>query len=118
MIGKRLREARIAAGLTQIDLAVATGDGYGSSMISQVESDVRRPRLEGAVNAARVLGVSLDYLVGLTDDPRPYGEVAAQRLKHGTLEDGLARESSFSYSDGAVAEGDFSEAGARYVEIH
>ena len=72
MIGERIRKARIERGLMQIDLAVAMGDRYGSSMISQLESGQRSLRLEGAVSAARELGVSLDYLTGLTDDPTPY----------------------------------------------
>ncbi len=76
MIGERIRKARIERGLMQIDLAVAMGDRYGSSMISQLESGQRSLRLEGAALAARELGVSLDYLVGLTDDPRPYAEIA------------------------------------------
>ncbi len=40
-------------------------------MVSHVEHDRSALRLEGAVNAARALGVSLDYLVGLTDNPAP-----------------------------------------------
>ena len=87
MIGSRLRKARIEAGLTQVDLAVAMGDRYTSSMISQVESGLRSMRFDGAVNAASELGVSLDYLAGLTDDPTPYSELTMRlgeldALKH------------------------------------
>ena len=40
-------------------------------MVSHVESGRKALRLEGAVGAARALGVSVDYLTGLTDDPTP-----------------------------------------------
>ncbi len=72
MIGERIRKARIERGLMQIDLAVAMGDRYGSSMISQLESGQRSLRLDGLANAARELQVSTDWLLGLTDDPTPY----------------------------------------------
>ena len=71
IIGARLVEARKRAGLAQVDLAVALGARYDQPMISNVETGRRSLRLDGAVNAARELGVSLDYLVGLTDDPTP-----------------------------------------------
>ena len=81
MIGERIRKARIERGLMQIDLAVAMGDRYGSSMISQLESGQRSLRLEGAALAARELGVSLDYLVGLTDDSTPSTQLESRLAK-------------------------------------
>lgn len=54
------------------------GERYNAPMISMVENGTANALLDGAVNAARALGVSLDYLVGLTDDPMP----AAQLLEH------------------------------------
>lgn len=81
MFGERLRETRKRAGLLQVDLAVALGDRYDHSMISRVESGHKSLRLDGAVNAARELGVSLDYLVGLTDDPTPYAELEKRLAK-------------------------------------
>ena len=77
MRGDRLRAARSKAGLTQTELAVALGDRYTGSMISMVEHGHSALLLDGATAAARELGVSLDYLVGLTDDPRPAAELAA-----------------------------------------
>ena len=71
MLAERITEARKRKGIAQVELAVAMGDRYDSSMISLVEAGRRSLRLDGAVNAARELGVSLDYLVGLTDDPTP-----------------------------------------------
>ena len=71
MIGERLAQARRRAGLAQVELAVALGDRYNQQMISMVETGKGNLLLDGAINAARELGVSLDYLTGLTDDPTP-----------------------------------------------
>ncbi len=78
MLGRRLAAARERAGLKQVDLAVAIGDGYDQSMISHVEAGRKPIRFERATVAARELGVSLDYLAGLTDDPTPSAELAAR----------------------------------------
>ena len=69
MIGERLRKARKASGLLQVELAVAMGDRYDSGTISRVETGKSSLRLDGLVNAAKELKVSTDYLLGLTDDP-------------------------------------------------
>ena len=71
MIGQRLAEARKRAGLAQVELAVALGDRYNQQMISNVERGRRSLRFAGAAKAAKELGVSLDYLAGLTADPTP-----------------------------------------------
>ena len=76
MLGERLAEARKRAGLLQVDLAVAMGDRYDSGTVSRVEAGKSSLRLEGLVNAAKEIKVSVDYLLGLTDDPRPYAEIA------------------------------------------
>ena len=57
--------------MAQVELAVALGDRYNQQMISMVETGKGNLLLDGAINAARELGVSLDYLTGLTDDPTP-----------------------------------------------
>ena len=71
MIGERLAKARKAAGMAQVELAAALGDRYDNTMISHVEHGRSSLLLDGAVRAAKELGVSLDYLTGLTDDPTP-----------------------------------------------
>ena len=71
VLGRRLAAARKRAGMTQAELAAALGERYDQSVVSAVERDRTALRLEGAVRAARALSVSLDYLVGLTDDPEP-----------------------------------------------
>ena len=70
-IGSRLAESRRNVGLSQADLALALGERYSQPMISQVERGHWNLLLDGAVKAAQVLDVSLDYLVGLADDPTP-----------------------------------------------
>ena len=75
MVGQRLAEARRRAGLVQAELAAELGDRYDQTVISAVEHDRSSLRLEGATIAARALGVSLDYLVGLTDDPTPSAQL-------------------------------------------
>ena len=74
--------------MAQVDLAVALGDRYNHSVISKVEHGKSALRLEGAVKAAQTLGVSLDYLTGLTDEPTPSAQLAARVSE---LEDAQAR---------------------------
>ena len=78
MIGERLAKSRRDRGLTQTELAVELGDRYNAPMISMVENGLANLLLDGAVNAARELGVSLDYLVGLTDEPTPAAQLLEQ----------------------------------------
>ena len=63
-------------------------------MVSRVESGQRRLRFDGATEAARELGVSLDYLAGLTDTPAPAAtlatELAQERAKVRELDDASA----------------------------
>ena len=70
-IGERLVQARRRAGLSQRQLAMELGERYDRTMIGHVEHDRSAMLLDGAVRAARILDVSLDYLAGLTDDPAP-----------------------------------------------
>ena len=70
MLARRLAESRKRAGLSQAQLAVAMGDRYNQTMISHVETGRSGLVSDGLRRAASVLGVSIDYLLGLTDDPR------------------------------------------------
>lgn len=76
MLGERIAVARRRVGMTQVELAVELGDRYDKSMISHVENGRTALLLDGAVKAAEALKVSLDYLVGLTDDPTPAAELS------------------------------------------
>ena len=77
MIGDRLATARKRRGLTQVELAVALGDRYNQQMISHVERGRSSLLADGLIGAAQELGVSTDYLLGLTEDPTP----ASQRVR-------------------------------------
>ncbi len=61
-------------------------------MISHVEHGRRGLLLDGTVKAAQVLGVSLDYLVGLTDDPTPVDERVSEAEKKAREADHRAQE--------------------------
>ena len=64
-----MSERRRQLGIKQADLAVAMG--VNQSMVSMIETGQNAPSFTRAAQAARVLRTSLDYLAGLTDDPRP-----------------------------------------------
>ena len=56
-------------------------------MISAVEHGKSNLLFDGAARAARELGISLDYLAGLTDDPTPAAELAAALAERETSDD-------------------------------
>ncbi len=85
--GRRLAQSRKRAGLTQVQLAVALGVRYDHTMISHAEAGRSSLLFDGATEAARELGVSLDYLAGLTDDPTPSAKLAEVAAKVSELED-------------------------------
>ncbi len=70
ILAKRLRKCREISGLTQIKVAIycdITEKAY-----QNYELGVHEPRLSILVRMAEFYKVSIDYLVGLTDDPTPY----------------------------------------------
>jgi len=70
ILAKRLRKCRDEAGLTQIKVAIycdITEKAY-----QNYELGVHEPKLSILARIARLYKVSIDYLVGLTDDPKPY----------------------------------------------
>lgn len=69
-IGQRLRELRIKKKMTAIELSQQMS--VDKSTISKWESDNRSPDAESLKKLAEVLNVSTDYLLGKTDDPRPF----------------------------------------------
>ena len=130
MLGKRLATARERAGLKQVELAVALGDRYDQAMISRVESGQKRLRFDGVTKAARELGISLDYLAGLTNDPTPAARLAARitELEDATApagnDDGRARVFPFArpgvkpvpfVQDAALAAGAGANADDEYI---
>jgi transcriptional regulator with XRE-family HTH domain len=77
---RRLRERREAAGLTQGEAAAAIG--YGQQYISNLERGQNQPGVLVLVaKLARAYSTSVDYLLGLVDDPSP--NAGAQWPAHG-----------------------------------
>ena len=85
MLAERLLESRKRAGLSQHRFAIELGERYDQSMISHIESGRSGLVRDGLVRAAQVLDVSVDYLLGLTDDPAPVDDrvrEAEERAAH------------------------------------
>ncbi len=61
---------RLAKRFTQIKMQTLTG--IDQSDYSKLERGSRYYTFEQCKNIAEALGTSMDYLAGLTDDPRPY----------------------------------------------
>lgn len=70
MIGERLYDLRKDFGLTQDELAAILKINKHS--ISSYERDKSEPPDAIKICMAKFFGVSVDYLLGLTDDPNPY----------------------------------------------
>jgi transcriptional regulator with XRE-family HTH domain len=70
VLADRLRTARIQAGLTQTDLALRCGLNL-PNLNALERGKGAGVRGETLVRLALSLSVSSDYLLGLTDDPRP-----------------------------------------------
>ena len=67
MIGKRLEGLRKARGMSQRELAAILG--VTNYTISAYENDRSEPADEIKIQLARLFDVSLDYLMGLVDQP-------------------------------------------------
>ena len=98
IFGQRLRAARTLRAVTQQQLAAHTVNTREA--ISMVERGKAGWSHEKTVAAARALGVSTDYLHGLTDDPRPAGRLLQDLQAAQGLDDPSARAA-------ATADGDF-----------
>lgn len=60
MIGRRIREARLRAGFSQVEASVELG--RGPTVLSRWERDVREPRVRDLIAMARLYGVSVEWL--------------------------------------------------------
>jgi transcriptional regulator with XRE-family HTH domain len=79
--GKRIRQLRQDAGLTQeemVDRLRGLVDAVNQSHLSQVERGERGLTPETLAAVATVLETSIDYLMGITDDPTPRGNMEEQ----------------------------------------
>ena len=66
----RFRPLRKQCGITQVKMQMLTG--IDQSDYSKNESGKRYYTFEQCRRIALALGTSMDYLAGITDDPRPY----------------------------------------------
>lgn len=69
MRGDRLRELRLATGHSQESLAQVLG--IGQKQIWRYENEETEPDGETIALIAKTLNISADYLLGLSDEPRP-----------------------------------------------
>ena len=72
MFGERLAESRKRANLSQFEFAVEIG--CDRTLVTHAEANRTGLSADRWVKAADVLGVSIDYLAGLTEDPKPSAE--------------------------------------------
>lgn len=63
-LGKKLKMARLRAGLTQEELAEKIGVSRGS--IARYELGEMEPKLENLIALSEILDISTDYLLGLS----------------------------------------------------
>src|ERR687885_1457454 len=78
-LGTRLRQLRVAAGLTQSDLA---GDRFSKEYVSQIERGKTRPTPETIAWLAERLGVDAGFLAnGVSDDQRGRVEATLSRVE-------------------------------------
>lgn len=70
MIGSRLEGLRKMNSMTQAEVAKELS--VVPNTISQYELGISTPDDTNKIKLSRIFGVSVDYLVGATDDPTPY----------------------------------------------
>src|SRR5919202_6878833 len=76
-LGERLRQLRVAAGMTQTELA---GDRFSKEYLSQIERGKTRPTLETIEWLAQRLGVDAGFLAnGVSADDRARVDAALAR---------------------------------------
>ena len=86
LLGTRVRAIREQRGLTQDQLGRASG--VRRSHISRLETGQREnPSVDITARLAVALDTSTDYLMGLTDDPRPVREVIHPSSDYSVLAD-------------------------------
>lgn len=75
-IGRRIREAREQAGLTQAQLALLFGK-MARHTIGSWEDGTTSPTADQVARIAVRCAVSADFLLGLADEPTPSGDLPA-----------------------------------------
>jgi len=70
---ENLKKIRIRQGLTQLQIAEATG--ISQSLLSKYENGERTPTCGNLIALAKFLDTSVDYLLGLTSERSPYPKI-------------------------------------------
>ena len=81
----RLRQARLKAGMTQMDVAKAL-EVKNYTTYGQYENGYRMPGFEMIVKFATILDVSIDWLAGLSDDPQIHSRIKPKEAETETKE--------------------------------
>jgi transcriptional regulator with XRE-family HTH domain len=79
IIGERLRSTREQYGWSAMALAKQAGVVY-ETVYRTEKGTHSAPRLDVVIKLAQALGVSIDYLAGLTDNPRPRSRRAQETV--------------------------------------
>src|SRR5262245_14786097 len=69
ILGERIHLTRRRAGLSQVELAARAN--ISPTTLNRVELGRQKLYAETLVTLSQILGVSVDYLVGMTDEDRP-----------------------------------------------
>ena len=72
IFNQRARNLREDLGLSQDEIALKLG--ISRATVNRYENDRYDLKLSYAIELAKIYNVSLDYLTGLIDDPRPLNE--------------------------------------------
>jgi transcriptional regulator with XRE-family HTH domain len=83
MIGERLRKVRLELGHTQESLAELLDTN--NQQIWRYESNQTKPDGDIVAKIAKVLDISADYLLGLTDNPTPVSFSSGLTAKERTV---------------------------------
>ena len=70
MANERLRYLRKKRGFTQVNVQMSTG--IDQSDYSKIEKGTRYPTVEQTKRLALMFDTSADYILGLTDEEKPY----------------------------------------------
>ncbi len=67
---KRIRELRKEKGMTQLQVQMKIG--IDQSDYSKIERGLRYPTVDQLISFAKFFDTSIDYIVELTDEKKPY----------------------------------------------
>ena len=70
IFGERLKKLRMSRHLTQDELGEIFNPPLAQSTIGTYERGVRQPSLENLITISNYFNVSIDYLLGITDEER------------------------------------------------